>query len=372
MDWILHTHPQQVEGGETRSSATLVTPETRHELWFMWEGVPCANPVDPWFLMLVHPALKRRARLVVEGELSSRLAAAWLAIERFYQRLENMDNAVAIQAVARVDTPHDRQPGVVIPFSGGVDSWHTLVTRRAEVAGLFFVQGFDLDLSLEDLGQRVQATLRDSARRVGLPLHVMQTNLRSFSNLHNDWLWYHYLPLAAAGYFLSGSYGTLLTPGAISHRRMPCGSHPDLAPLLSSDYFKVVHDEPLVKRLDKVQCLAREPESLRTLRVCWENPEGAYNCGRCRKCRITQLELRLAGALARCSTFPAPLDLNEVANMALTGNRAALEFWWEALDAAEAAPGDREVRDALRSILWRNCKTDYMLRRVRRLLGIGS
>ncbi len=373
MDWILQVHPQRVEGGETRSSATLVTPEARHELWFTWEGVPCVNPVDPWFLMMLYPALQRGARLVVEGALSARLAAAWPAIERFYQRLEHMDKTIAIQTAARVDSACSPKPGLVIPFSGGVDSWHTLVTRRAEVSGLFFVRGFDLDLSLEDLGRRVQATLRDAAQRIGLPLHLMQTNLRSFSNQHTDWLWYHYLPLAAAGYFLSGSYGTLIVPGSISNRRsMPCGAHPDLDPLLSSDYFRVAHDEPLRKRLDKVRCLAGEPEALRTLRVCWENPEGAYNCGRCRKCRITQIELRLAGALERCGTFTVPLNLDEVATMALSGNAAALDFWWEALDAAEATPGDPALRGALRSVLRRTYKTEYMLWRCRRLFGRGG
>jgi hypothetical protein len=51
------------------------------------------------------------------------------------------------------------------------------------------------------------------------------------------------------------------------------------------------------------------------LRICFANPDGAYNCGRCEKCLRTMISLRIAGALERCKTLPHYLNLEEVANM---------------------------------------------------------
>jgi hypothetical protein len=51
------------------------------------------------------------------------------------------------------------------------------------------------------------------------------------------------------------------------------------------------------------------------LRVCYKNPNGIYNCGRCEKCMRTMIALRAVGAQGRCKTLPNDLDLEEVANM---------------------------------------------------------
>jgi hypothetical protein len=39
------------------------------------------------------------------------------------------------------------------------------------------------------------------------------------------------------------------------------------------------------------------------LRVCWRNPDGTYNCGRCEKCVRTMVQLLAADALRQCSVF---------------------------------------------------------------------
>jgi len=57
--------------------------------------------------------------------------------------------------------------------------------------------------------------------------------------------------------------------------------------------------------MHKLRVLARYPESLARLRVCWENPS-AYNCGHCEKCVRTMLGLRALG-VEHCVAFPDTL-----------------------------------------------------------------
>jgi hypothetical protein len=63
--------------------------------------------------------------------------------------------------------------------------------------------------------------------------------------------------------------------------------------------------------------VAKSDVAMRHLRVCWENRDGTYNCGTCRKCIRTQIALRIAGRLEACETLPDDIDLDEVRRLPL-------------------------------------------------------
>ena len=64
-------------------------------------------------------------------------------------------------------------------FSGGVDSWST-VLDNPDVSDLIFVHGFDLLRAAHqgDLADKIEESLRAAAAELGLSMHVVETNLR--------------------------------------------------------------------------------------------------------------------------------------------------------------------------------------------------
>src|SRR5262249_59102310 len=87
-----------------------------------------------------------------------------------------------------------------------------------------------------------------------------------------------------------------------------------------------------------------------SLRVCWENPDGAYNCGRCEKCLRTMINLLIAGALDRCPTFPLPLDPVRVADLDITACNTRL-FMIENIEGLQRIGGPPELLRAMREAL---------------------
>lgn len=87
------------------------------------------------------------------------------------------------------------------------------------------------------------------------------------------------------------------------------------------------------------------------LRVCWKNPDGAFNCGECEKCLRTRTNLRAGGAEGRCATLPARLDVRELMHVPVTtsGGRYAREN----LELARER-GDDEFVKAMHTLIRRH------------------
>ena len=88
---------------------------------------------------------------------------------------------------------------------------------------------------------------------------------------------------------------------------------------LWSGSVTVEHRGAGADRTQKVAALVDEEAAWRTLRVCWRNPEQAYNCGECEKCLRTMTTLEAYGALKRFETFPDTLSASRVAALRLRG-----------------------------------------------------
>ena len=87
------------------------------------------------------------------------------------------------------------------------------------------------------------------------------------------------------------------------------------------------------------------------LRVCWENPDGSFNCGRCGKCTRTKVGLALAGA--ESVTLPGTIDEDAARRMKLmVWDRRQLRDGLAAMQ--KSGNLDAGVRKALRKAIRRS------------------
>jgi hypothetical protein len=141
---------------------------------------------------------------------------------------------------------------------------------------------------------------------------------------------------------LSPRFAKVYVPASQTYAQLfPLAPHPVLDPLWSNDTTAIVLDGCEASRIDKARRIAGCELALASLRVCYENRAGAYNCGRCEKCLRTMLNLYIAGALARCPTFDRPLTPAAiVASACPPEGRSARAFLVENLQGL-AQLGDR-------------------------------
>jgi predicted nuclease with TOPRIM domain len=103
--------------------------------------------------------------------------------------------------------------------------------------------------------------------------------------------------------------------------------------------------------VDKAAYISEYELPMEWLRVCFENPGSAYNCGRCGKCLVARVTLRTVGALERCKTLPSELDLEEVANMDLMNNESRRGVVRQLLKVLEHLGTEPELARALKEAL---------------------
>jgi hypothetical protein len=282
--------------------------------------------------------------LSVEGTVSPRLLATIPTIESLLTDWFERTDSIVVKARS---APEHRAAGVACFFSGGVDSFYSVLSHLDEITALVFVHGFDIQPRDVALRARISGSLQAAAARLGKPLIEVETNLRAFSDRYAMWVdEYHGSALASVALLLSPQFGRFYIPATFSRSFMaPWGSHPDLDPLWSTDATEILHDGSDTTRVQKARLVSQSDVALQSLRVCWKNRDGQRNCGRCEKCLLTMVNLRVVGALERCTKFSNRLDLSAVARSPIPG-LAARTLVEENLEAARAN-GDTELARAI-------------------------
>ena len=249
----------------------------------------------------------------VSGPLLVNAGAAQDVLESFsggsLRRVEVVADAV--------DPPRPPASGVGVFYSGGVDSFYTLLRRSDEITHLVFVRGLDVlhPGSARDLAATSSA--RRAAGDLGKELVEIETNLRSVTEPFAQWTLAFGTALGALALLLQSQLGRVhLAAGMTYETLVPWGSHPLLDPLWGNDRLEIVHDGCEATRGQKVAYIAGYPPALAHLRVCTRQ-HATFNCGECEKCVRTMVALRIAGALGRCPTLPDRLDLHRVARQRL-------------------------------------------------------
>lgn len=236
--------------------------------------------------------------------------------------------------------------GVSLFFSGGVDSFYSLIKHRDEIDNLILVHGFDIPLENAEAFALAEAPAREVAQLFGKRLIVVKTNLREKQpSIPGGWEMYHGAAIMAVAYALAPNHGKVYIASSYSYANLHTwGSHPLTDPLWSTEALQIIHDGGET-RMDKLRTLVQYPEVIERLRVCWEQLE-VYNCGHCEKCVRTMLGLRAHG-IDHLAALPGTLTPEFVRQQPLS--HGSVLFWREFLDAGLPPVLNDAVRSAIHS-----------------------
>jgi len=311
---------------------------------------------NPWVPTLILLAGTLGERLVVEAPVSSRLLAAAPLAARQWKRWWN---AAAADVVADAAAPDVAPPGTetLCCFTRGVDSWFATLRLTAPAADpaltrLLYVPAFDRHYSAPRRREAVRRT-REAADALGLPLLVvLEHDARELLDPFVVWDHSHGSVLAGVALALGGGVGTFVIPGTHDRAHLPShGSHPDVDPLWSTERTRVVYDAAEVPRTAKVRAVAASPIALPRLKVCWEADVDG-NCGRCKKCLRTMLQLAFAGVVD-AAPFDAPLTMDAFTALPPPRRELRRMLFTELYDGIPADPAWDGWRALLRARLSR-------------------
>src|SRR6185312_1231100 len=219
------------------------------QVWFRSE-TPVVPPAEAALATCLMPAMRLGGTLELGGAVSPRL----LRTQREFQAVQrawSLDWEFGDPPLREVDViASTRMPSAPTPsgqvaafFSGGVDSWATILANP-DITDLIFVRGTDLLPRLAHqagLADKVEARLREVAVELGLPLHVVETNVREISDPLARWETYFPSAMVAVAHFLSPLFERILMASMTDHQtQTPIGSARLVDHLWSSEFLEIV------------------------------------------------------------------------------------------------------------------------------------
>lgn len=337
--------------------------------WIESADVPLRASAEAFGSAFLLPALHHGRTLVFDDPVD----ALWLAnngrLQEVFRRWWRYEPRVPRTSGGTVTTREAELPAprsTALFFSGGVDSFYSLLRGDAGPDRLLTVHGLDVAHDDDARMEPLRALTRAVAAERGVTPVIVRTNLRTHPAMAGpSWEKSHGGVMAAVGHALGDSVSEVLISSSITtDRERAWGSHWETDPLHSSPRVRFRQVGMEVRRVEKLRRMAGEPLVQRHLRVCWQKV-ATLNCNRCSKCLLTRLVLAECGVLERCTTFEGTATLaRDVAALdryRSTSQRALGEL-------AESPRLDPPIRAAVAALLERTRIAQLPWMRARRAL----
>lgn len=286
--------------------------------------VPLAENGDALAALGLLPAIELGVPLVIAADVSQQLSRTLPDIQTLLCSWHPNCRPVPVSWQGTARRKRSATTAGVF-FSGGADSFYTLVETGKRAGALITLIGADIAPDNQAGRARLESLARRVAKARGIAPIIIGTDLRRVSDPMIGWDDYHGCVLAAAAHLLSGTISTGIVAASADAVawRYPWGSSPLLDPLWSSEAVALEHHGCL-PRTEKFARLKECALAMDNLRVCYESAEGE-NCGRCAKCTYARLALEALG-VEQGPFPPAPPDMNalRVTDMASETKHAAL------------------------------------------------
>lgn len=373
------------DDGRSRLKLTINDGHSQSSVWFSTKDAVISLRNEALLCLGLLPASKKARDLAVEGPIDARLFKSIPAIQDIYGSWNPSFRRVDITGLKPENSPATStgERGVASFFTGGLDSFYTLLKHRDEITHIIFIHGIDVGLRDDVLRTQVSEMLHRVGKHFGVQTIELESNLRGyFEDFDLDWGRHAFGPaLIATAFLLSPQLRKVYLPSNYTYAElMPWGSHCLLDPKFSTSDLEIVHDGCEATRVQKAAKVAESDIALQSLRVCFYNVHSAYNCGECEKCIRTMINFAAVGALQRLVTFPNQIDMRRVKRLTVL-REPERAFIRENLLALKDVPEARDLYRTLQKIhdrpLWR-AKLNHEFRRrirvwrrsIRRRLGL--
>ncbi|MDH4186074.1 MAG: hypothetical protein OEV08_03670 [Nitrospira sp.] len=356
--------------GESILKLSAANGDTERPVCFRTRDAVLSLRNEAFVCLGLLPAMKTGQNMRIDGELSGRFRDSLETVQDIYCSWDPSFRRVEIVGATARAIPSRPGRGVGLFFTGGLDSFYTLLKHKDEITHLIFVHGIDFNLKDPILRSQVSKMLKNVSVYFDVQLIEIEANLRYYSDvLDLDWSLSHGGGFAATAYSLSPLIRRIYMPSSFTYAEMvPWGSHRVLDPLWSSEDLEFVHDGCEATRIQKAAYIATSEIAMASLRVCFHNTRDTHNCGRCEKCLRTMVNLYAAGALERCSTFPNKIDIRLIKRLSIFNEQERGRIR-ENLRALENRPEAHEIVRALKLVLnrpkWRGHLNQQFWRRLR-------
>lgn len=221
----------------TTVSSSLARTRDLYYVFNLDDASLVSTQSDPVAATLLVPAMRRHEDLVVEGEVSPRLAFNLPRIRdichTWWKPEFSRINISVTQRCATEAAP--KRTGATF-FSGGVDSFYTLLKHKSRdsqvpLTHLIFLRGVETRLNKIGDTSESEEWVRQVADRTGTKVITGETNVRTVANIANHnvhWEpYYHGHALAAIGMFFAEGLGHICIPSAFTYNHLvPHGSSP--------------------------------------------------------------------------------------------------------------------------------------------------
>lgn len=279
-------------------------------LWFESPDLPLAAAPEAFAGPLLLPALARRQGLHVTDPVCSTWHSHLSPLLDYFRRWWDYPHIMP-EVEQQYDDTSSPATGVGLCFTGGVDSFYSLLHSPKRVDTLIYILDYDVPPQAPERYSRYEPHFRNLAAERRARAVLVRSNLRRHPCFAGpSWLRTHGGAIIAVGHLLRDAVGTLVISSSVSRfHDEPWGTHWEIDHLWSSARLQVAHFGEGLRRLDKVRRIVDHPLAHRYLRPCWENPENGLNCCVCEKCVRTQLAITICGDLDQFAVFKHPLSL---------------------------------------------------------------
>lgn len=316
---------------------------------------------DPFLAIALLPAMSLDEPLYIEAPVSARLQESLPHLQSVFSHMYNLN---VVEVIAPV---HRRAHGLLPPrlkrglfFSLGVDSFYSLKRHMEGGSGLplthlLTIHGLDIYYQQRnhDLFSEVRERSREVAGFYNLAFVDIVTNQRDFSEKYVNWQAQYGNSTNSLGLALQRGFESFFFSAGLwmfHDGFVPYGSGPLLTPYWGTERVFFHHYGGEMNRREKLQAVSDMPLAMEHLRVCWENRDGAYNCGRCEKCLRTMIGLYILGKLEDCRTFPDKINLDHVRKLRIN-NPTVLPDYRTLVDDLSAMENRSGFASELKTIL---------------------
>lgn len=323
----IHIDEPTFEQGMTVISARItgVGLQSRR-LWYRIDSrhTPDAPAIAHAFVVsLINTAMASGCDLKINGPLTSGLILNLEEYQRAWSRwMPDRFRSIGIRPneIISDDVFHPER-GVVMAFSGGLDSMHAAweLHRSGRLGAMVAIQGLDIAITSTEQWLATLARLRECARSIDVALHEVHTNWEEIARDLPGYLGY-FLPVIAACLLMAPRHAAIAATSSYpyDHLTFPLETNPITDPLLGRPGCPVYHVGAAAHRIDKVAAIAAWPEALLHLRPCNSSLADGRACGRCRKCIQTAMAFLGLGLPVPPALGGRPPAIDDIANFQMT------------------------------------------------------